>query len=382
MADKDLGLHKKMTVLLGYINPGMKYLPDGTVDHSVFFERHPFEQGSFPRLKKGGVDAAVVSFGVNGNEFFSGKAGIVRQFQVVINFLKETACRSDRAELAYSVKDIKRIVREGKIAFLLHLTGVNLDGDIAILHAFYDLGVRAIHPFFDSRFPLEDTVPAAKDAKGLTEFGRKVIREMERLGMVVDVSHCSDTSFWQILEMTEKPVVASHSNCRALCFNQRNLDDRQIEAIARSGGVIGVHFASGLIDLACAGSFQATGFYKNLELWEEELRKKYPDPYVYLAHRFSDWWYTSEFYRMEKAVAPAPLERLIDHIDRIVKIAGIDHVGIGSDYDLSSIPSEVETADKLPNLTKALRRRGYSEGDIQKIWGDNFLRVYRKVIGS
>lgn len=375
-------LHADATVVLSYMNPAMRYPPDGRGDHSVFFQEDSRIQGAFHKLRQGAVDVIAPSFGVNNRDLFTGKLAVGRQFQLLSNFLSEVEKHDDAIALARTVEDVRRINDEQRMAVLLHLTGVELDGDLSTLYGLHALGVRAIHPPFDSRSPGADAVNGG-EGSGLTDFGREVVREMERLGMVVDVSHCSDTSFWQLVEPTEKPVVASHSNCRALADVKRNLTDEQIKAIAEKGGVIGVHFASGFIEAGWQERFAATGFYEKLKVWQDSLRERYPDPYEFLSHRFNwDTWEKSELHGFQKQTPTPPLSKLVDHIDRIVDIAGLDHVGVGSDYDLGTIPSEVDSAEKLPALTRALLERGYSDDDVKKVWGGNFLRVYEAVLGS
>ena len=191
------------------------------------------------------------------------------------------------------------------------------------------------------------------------------------------MSHSSDQAFREILDIVEGPVIASHSNCRSLCDVSRNMTDDQIEVVGENGGVIGLHFASGFIEKEYMDRLRASGFYERLREWEAELLRQHPDPFDYLAHRFDvDAWRASELSAMQTGVPPAPLAKLIDHVDRMVELAGIDHVGVGTDYTLGSIPAELAPADKLPNLTHALIERGYSEEDLRKIWFGNFMRVF------
>jgi membrane dipeptidase len=199
---------------------------------------------------------------------------------------------------------------------------------------------------------------------------------MDRLGMLVDVSHSSDEAFREILDLVGGPVIASHSNCRALCGVGRNMTDEQIRAVGDRGGVIGIHFASGFIDEGCLRDSGAAGFRDKLRAWEADLRTRYPDPGEYLAHRFSwDEWEATDMSRIEDRARPASLARLVDHVDRLVELGGIDAVGVGSDYSLGTLPEDLGAADGLPHLTRALLDRGYSGRDIEKIWSASFLRV-------
>jgi len=370
--------HREATVFLTYFNPANRFLPGGGLSWEVFFDPACPAQGSYRRLREGGVRAVVASLGLLARDL-TGKAAVGRMFQVLSAFRRDLERHRDLAELARSGADIRRIARAGRLAVLLHLIGPQMDGDLSGLCGYYELGVRTIHGPFDTTHP-----EAGTEGGGgrLTDFGRAVIAEMNRLGMAVDVSHASDEAFWEILELSDRPPYASHSNCRALCEVSRNLTDDQIKALGQAGGLIGVHFASGFIDRAFTDAFRATGFHQKLREWEADLKQKYPDPYEYLVHRFDfAGWEASPLHALELSVAAPPLAKLVDHIDRLVELAGLDHVAVGTDYDLGSIPREVETADRLPNLTAALLERGYTGREIKKLWGGNALRYFGEVIG-
>jgi membrane dipeptidase len=285
----------------------------------------------------------------------------------------------DECGIARTTGELERLVQHRKLAILLHLTGVPLSGSLDILHAWYELGIRAIHPPFDAE--LSARPQAWQTGEKLSPFGRRVIEEMAQLGMMVDLAHASEPMAKDVLSITAGPLIVSHTMSTTLCPSKRNISDELATAIAARGGVIGIHFAGPLIDPEYEKSIAASGFREELRRWETDLRKQYPEPFAYLAARYDyGRWLQSKAYRLQQSVKPPPLGRLLDHIDHFVKLVGIDHVGIGSDYELGSIPAELDQADKLPNLTSALLQRGYSPADLNHLWGGNFLRVYRQVL--
>lgn len=204
---------------------------------------------------------------------------------------------------------------------------------------------------------------------GLTDFGKQVVRRMNELGMIIDVSHIGKKTFWDAMSITTKPVIASHSCVHALCPVPRNLKDDQIKAIGRNGGVIHLNFYSGFID---------SNFIKRLNNFNEN-HKAERDSLLNL--KWANWeieeWLTKKYPEESEHLRP-PLSMLLDHLDHIVKLIGVDHVGLGSDFDgISSAPKELEDVTSFPLITKALMERGYSKKDIRKILGENFIRVFK-----
>jgi membrane dipeptidase len=221
-----------------------------------------------------------------------------------------------------------------------------------------------------------------KAPEGLNDFGRQVVREMNRIGMIVDVSHVSDRTFHDVLAVTTRPVIASHSSCRALADVPRNLTDDMLRALARNGGVVGINYGSGFLDM---------DYRKRAEASKKPEPTGAPtDP-----EALAVWRYRNLFapqagrppwgprFQEPTRVEPPPFERLIDHIDHAVKIAGVDHVGLGSDFDgVSSLPRGMEDVSHLPRITEALLARGYTDKDVRKILGGNFIRVLEAVTGK
>ena len=225
--------------------------------------------------------------------------------------------------------------------------GHAIEDDLETLRRFYDLGIRYMTLTHNYSHSWADSSSDTSINNGLSGFGREVVEEMNRLGMIVDVSHVSDKTFWDVLEVTSAPVIASHSNCRAIADNPRNLTDDMIRALAANKGVVMVNFSGLYIDP------------EKTEEWKV----------------FMGWyWFTHPRDR------ETPLSLLVDHIDHTVHVAGIDHVGFGSDFDGAPfLPKDLQDVSDYPNITVELMRRGYSDLDIRKILGGNILRVLSDV---
>ena len=286
----------------------------------------------------------------------------------------------DRISLATTAGEARRIASSGKIAAALGLEGGHIiENSLDELRHYYDRGVRYMTLTWNNT---NDWADAAKEETesgtrhgGLTDFGVEVVREMNRLGMIVDVSHVSESTFWDVMEVTDKPVIASHSCVYAINPHYRNLKDDQIEAIAKNGGVIGINFYPAYLDST----------YNRLENEAYERRQADLD-----SLREALRGDPAEFYRRRREIIDGemggygvPITAIADHIDYIVRLVGPDYVGLGSDFDgIPSVPVGMEDASKFPELTRILVERGYSEADIDKILGGNFMRVFEAVTGS
>jgi membrane dipeptidase len=236
---------------------------------------------------------------------------------------------------------------------------------------YHRLGIRSMTL---THFRNNDWADSSTDVaahNGLTDFGRQVVREMNRLGMIVDISHVSDKTFQDVLETTTKPVIASHSSCRALCDIPRNMTDEMIRALGRNGGVIGINFGAGFLNP------------RDADLTRRRISQAVStDPN--LTGRALDEYAAADYVELygEMQPAAATLDDVIAHVDHAVKLAGVDHVGVGSDWDgINTVPAGLEDVSRMPALTAALLRRGYTEADVRKILGANFLRVLREVTG-
>lgn len=301
-------------------------------DEFDFFRRNESGHIDLPRLREGGVTCQVMALYIEPQYKPARSARrVLELLDAFYSLLDET----EEFKLALSARDIETAKARGHIAALLSIEGGEaIEGSLSALRSLYRLGVRAMGLTWNQRNDIADGVGEKSAGSGLTDFGIKVVKEMERLGMLVDVSHLSDSSFWAVDRIAERPYIASHSNARALASHPRCLTDQQIEAIAKKGGVIGVVFAPGFVD---------------------------DDP------------------------SKVSLSRLCDHIDHIKKIAGIDHVGLGSDFDGYGVhpgsPVVLNDVSELPKLTEELLARGYTESEIRKVLGENWLRVFREVLG-
>jgi membrane dipeptidase len=269
-----------------------------------------------------------------------------------------------------SVADIRRAKRLGKVAALMGIEGGHaIEDSLPTLREFYRLGVRYMTLTWNNTNNWADAGRGEKKHNGLSEFGKEVVREMNRLGMLIDVSHVSDKTMSDALDVSKAPVIASHSSARALSDVPRNIPDDLLKRIAKNGGVVHVNFYTMFVDVNTVRA-QSDARDARLKAQQDAIDEKYKnDP-----ERRSD-----ESFKLEAAhpLPPLPISKLIDHIDHIVKVAGIDHVGIGADFDgATDMPQGAEDVSMLPNITYELLKRGYSERDIRKILGENFLRAF------
>jgi len=287
----------------------------------------------------------------------------------------QVARHSDALRLARTAGDIERIHSEKKIAILMGVEGGHIiQNDLRMLDVFYRLGARYMTLTHTKSTGWAGSSGDAVPSSGLTDFGRQVVERMNRLGMMVDISHVSDKTFYDALAVTKAPLIASHSSCRALCNAPRDLTDDMIRALAKNGGVIDINFYPAFIDQTYRDANAKVSKQEDAAL--EQARKKYAEQGKWVT-------FPEEVRIMRPYVAGLPLpsfERIADHIDHAVRVGGIDHVGLGSDFDgIYSTPRGLEDASKLPSLVKELARRGYSEADLEKILGGNLLRVMREV---
>lgn len=302
-------------------------------------------------------------------------------FDLIDAVYEQASRHPDRMMMAFSSADIERAHREHKLAALMGIEGGHsIENDIHLLRDYYRLGIRYMtlswsntNEWADSSGDIND--PKVQHHNGLTDFGKQVVLEMNRLGMMVDISHVADKTFWDVIATTKAPVIASHSSARALVNAARNMTDDMLKAVAKNGGVVQVNFFN---------AFDDENFRKALEAQkpdQEAARQKYVEQlksagkdvnYIELNRIDREW--------MAKIPRP-PLKSLIDHIDHIAKVAGVDHVGLGSDFDgvSGATPQGIDSAADLPKITKALLDRGYSAEDIRKILGGNLMRVFRRV---
>jgi membrane dipeptidase len=345
-----------------------------------------FDIGSTDASDHGHISLDKAKAGNLGAEFFSiwvepetNQGHFARHtLDLIDSVYEQTARHRDRMMMAFSVADIERAHREHKLAALMGIEGGHsIENDIHLLRDYYRLGVRYMtlswsntNEFADSSGDIDN--PKVEHHNGLTEGGKQIVLEMNRLGMIVDISHVADKTFWDTIAVTKAPVIASHSSARALTNHPRNMTDDMLRAVAKNGGVVDVNFYSAFVDenYRKASEAQAKEREAARADYVNKLRAEGKTPtYIDLDRLDREW--------VAKIPRP-PFSALIDHIDHIAKVAGVDHVGLGSDFDgvSGATPQGIDSAADLPKITQALLDRGYSAGDIRKILGGNVLRVF------
>jgi membrane dipeptidase len=304
--------------------------------------------------------------------FFRGAEAVRRTLDLRDAMQSVLDANRDQIEMATTAADIERIVKAQKIAAFLTIEGGHaIDDDLRVLRNYYRLGIRAMTLTHAGNTNWADSANDTPAHNGLTDFGKEVVREMNRLGMLVDLSHASDKTFYDALSVTNKPVILSHSSMRAISNVPRNVSDEMLCALAKNGGVVGINFGMGFINPKDAEKLRLA---THTESKAPLLTGKALDDYA--AENARKLFGT-------RANVVATVEDVADHIDYAVKIAGIDHVGIGSDFDgIAGTANGLEDVSKMPALVAVLLKRGYAESDLKKILGGNFLRVVREVTGE
>lgn len=346
-------------------------------------ERHePGKTGSgqwdLPRMKEGGLDATFMSiYTSQGARTDSGHAKAKAHALKLIDLTKKmVADNPDWAEIALTPEDAYRIEKAGKRAIFMGMeNGYPLGKELANVKMFYDLGVRYITITHTRNNELGDSsTDDKKEWNGLSPLGEQVVQEMNRLGILVDISHVSDELFWEVIAMTKAPVIASHSSARALCDHARNMNDEMLQAVKKNGGVVQLCLLGNYIkkmppnperDEAMKPLQDKVRAARRGELSDEETQK------------------VMEAFQAINVKYPAnrpTVQDAVNHIDHLAKIMGIDHIGVGSDFDGGGGLIGIDDVSEMPNLTKELLRRGYSEKDIRKIWGGNLMRVFSETI--
>jgi membrane dipeptidase len=322
-----------------------------------------------PRLREGGVGAIFFALWVPVE--ITGIAATRRARGLIDATLNQIKIHETDLALATTAEEVRAARASGKIAVLLGIEGGHaIDSDLSILREFYARGVRYMTLTHNAATEWADSSNAAPRHNGLTDFGKQVILEMNRLGMLVDVSHVSDATFYDVLRTSRAPVIASHSCCRALCDAPRNLDDAMVKALAAKGGVIHITFHDSFLSQEYATANRALAA-DNLahqqaiaqEFGDNEARK------LMEGQRWSD-----ELIRAGK-LPQVGWEKIVEHVDYVARFVGADHVGVGSDFDGAFMPEGMEDASRFPFITEGLIARGYAESDIKKILGENTLRV-------
>jgi membrane dipeptidase len=338
-------------------------------------DKHDFGQVDIPRMRTGHVSGIFFSIWTDTDRFTPVQT-IRRTLEQIDAVRRETARHPADLQLATTADQILAAKKSGRIAVLMGLEGGSaIDSDLAMLRTYFDLGVRYLTLTHTNHTPWADTASKPAEHNGLTDFGKQVVREMNRLGMMVDISHVSDKTFFDALAASTAPIIASHSSCRAIANVPRNMTDEMLRAIAAKGGVVHINFYEGFLE---------PGFNEKENALKDQQARQ--DAIESAAPNFGDRSKMGAAVRQINAERIAklgriPLSRLLDHFEHAVKIAGIDHVGLGSDFDGADdlFPADMEDISKLPNLVRGLMERGFSDADILKILGGNTLRVMRAV---
>lgn len=323
------------------------------------------------RFKEGGVDIQVFSIWCD---------GVVKDPYAMANRQIDSvylwASRNpDKMMMVFNSKDLSKAVKQKKLGAMMGMEGGHMiENDLAKLDALYTRGIRYMTLTWNNSTPwassaMEETLKKDLTQKGLTDFGKQVVKRMNELGMLVDLSHVGEQTFWDAINTTTKPVLVSHSCSHALCPVFRNLKDDQIIAVGKNGGVIHLNFFSGFVD---SNFFKRNSeFNAKHKAERDSMLKTVTDPY------FADSYLFEKYPDEVKSLRP-PLSMLLDHLDHIVKLIGVNHVGLGSDFDgINSSPQQLDDVTNFPLITEELVKRGYSKKSIKKILGGNFIRLLK-----
>src|SRR5207249_5969359 len=337
-----------------------------------FADRHEPSDGhvDLPRMKEGGVTGAF--FAIDGLDQVKGPEILEPAFAGIDALRSVTEQMPDKMALCLTAADVRRAKQSGKIALLIGIEGGHIIHDsLATLRTYARLGARYMTLTHFVNTSWADSSGQPPEHNGLTPFGRQIVREMNRLGMIVDISHVSDKTFYDALETSTAPMIASHSSCRVLAGHVRNMTDEMIKALAAKGGVIQINFHAPYLDDAYDQAQKQ--LQPEIDALRKDLEAKYPGP-ENTAKR------AEELRAFQSSRLPkVSWTKIVEHVDHAVKLVGADHVGIGSDMDGAVMPEGMEDCSHLPRITEELLRRGYSEADVRKILGGNTLRVMEQV---
>ena len=374
IAEKAKRIHEKVLTVDSHVDTPMK------LTHSEFDigKRHDARKDrskvDFPRMKEGGLDAIFFAIFTGQGERTPEGNERVKNYALKISDSIHSALKnySNIAQLALSPEDAYNAEKEGKRAIFIGMENAYPVGnDISLIKKYYDLGVRYITLCHTKNNDVCDSSTDTTEFNGLSEFGEKVVAEMNKIGMMIDVSHISDSSFYDVLKITKSPIIASHSCARAICDNPRNLNDDMLKRLAENNGVIQLCILSAYVKKSEPNPER--------DSCQEVVRKKYryfknlTDEEMDNARR--DWYAIDTIFPAKYA----KVKDAVDHIDHIVKVVGIKHVGIGTDFDGGGGLEDCYDVSQLGNITLELVKRGYSEEDIAKIWGGNIMRVMKEV---
>ena len=368
-------LHRQALVVDTHDDTPQRFLFERDFD---FGKRNATGHVDIPRMREGGMDAIFFSIWTSSD--YTGPKAVKRSLDLIDTVYQQARRHPRDLMLATIAADVRRAHREKRIAALMGMEGGHMiDDDIRVLRMYAALGVRYLTLTHFKNNNWADSSTDEPRHNGLTAFGKDVVRELNRLGVMVDISHVSDKTFYDALEVTRAPVIASHSSCRAISSHPRNMSDDMIRALARNGGVMHINYEVTFLDQAYYDADRAMG--KNIVEQFAELEKQCGDDAA-CQIRLSE-----KNHRDLTAAGKLPRvswEKIVEHIDHVVKLVGPRHVGLGSDFDGANMPEGMNDASALPRITQALLSKGYSEADITGILGGNTLRVMEQVerVGS
>ena len=332
--------------------------------------RHNDGSIDIPRMKEGGLGAIFFSIWMPGS--ITGPEAVKRALDQIDAVREQVRKHPDEIVLARTAEEVRAAHREGKIAALMGVEGGHMiASDLGVLRIYAALGVRYMTLTHSVNDEWADSSTDKPAHNGLTDFGKDVVREMNRLGIIVDISHVSDKTFYDALAISKAPMIASHSSCRAICDAPRNMTDQMIKDLAAKGGVIQINYHVGFLSQE----------FRNAEKADPEINKAIAAEVDKRCAKDDEGCQLIEGDKITREyVAAGKLPRvewtkIIEHIDHAVKLVGADHVGLGSDFDGANMPFGMEDASMLPKITDALLEKGYSESDVRKILGENTLRV-------
>jgi membrane dipeptidase len=362
-------LHFDSVVVDTHVDTTQRFM-DGDFDLGA---RSPMGSIDIPRMREGGLDAVFFSIWMPSK--VTGQVAVSRALAQMEAVHQQVRSHGSELEFATTAAGIGAGRKEGKIAVLMGIEGGHMiDSDLNVLRQYYDLGARYMTLTHSGNSEWADSSTDRPVHNGLNAFGKTVIREMNRLGMMVDVSHISDKAFRDVLSVSTAPVIASHSNCRALCDHPRNMSDTMVRELAAKGGVMEINFHVGFLSQEFRDAER--GDPKINQSIAREVQKRCGDKEG--CQLIEGDRITREY--VERGKLPrVDWTKIVEHIDHAVRVAGIDHVGLGSDFDGANMPFGMEDASKLPKITEALLRKGYSEDDVKKILGENTLRLMAAV---
>src|SRR5579863_9131795 len=332
-------------------------------------KRNPDGAIDILRMREGGMNAIFFSIWIDGR--IMGPPAVQKALDQIDAVHENVRKYSKDMVFCRTADEVRRAHAQGKIAALMGVEGGHMIGnDIRVLRMFGDLGVRSmtLAHFYNDEWADSSTDKPVHN--GLTDFGKDIVREMNRQGIMVDISHVSDKTFYDALEVSKAPLIASHSSCRALCNHPRDMSDDMIKALAAKGGVIQINYEKSFIDQAYKDAQDK--FSGGVVTMMDTLKKQCGDDEECLNKKMNEM---AEKATTEGKLPHVSWERIIDHIDHAVKLVGADHVGLGSDFDGANMPEGMDDCTHLPRITEALMRKGYSDDDIRKILGGNLLRV-------